>query len=85
VKAVIDEMVRLKAQLRAERSKLAEAAHAKGLDSRRWSGHSFSKGWCGHGEGPCDGPGFGRDRGPKGHGMMGSGRHHGGPMMNDND
>lgn len=85
VKAVIDEMMRLKGQLRAEHDKFAEAAKAKGLD-RHGFGPGFHKGWRGQGPdgGFGDCPGFGRDRGPgRGHGMMGFGRHHGGPMMND--
>jgi|GEM_PF-6538319 len=86
VKAVIDEMMRLKGQLRAEHEKFAEAAKAKGLD-RHGFGPGFHKGWRGHGldGGFGDCPGFDRDRGPGrgGHGKMGSGHHHGGPMMDD--
>lgn len=78
VKAVINEMLRLKGQLRAEKNKLADAAQAKGL-----KGHGFGpRGWGGHGPGAGFGdcPGFGGKGPGKGPGK-GFGRHHGGPMM----
>lgn len=79
VKAVIDEMVALKVQMRAEHDKLAEAAKAKGLDRP-----GCPKGWRAPGlDGGCDGRGFGREKGSKGHGMMGSDRHHGDSLMDD--
>lgn len=81
VKAVIDEMLRLKVQLRTEHEKFAETAKAKGL--KGFKGHGFGrdfhKGWRGHGPergfdaGDC--PGQGKGFG-KGHGK-GKGRHHG--------
>lgn len=74
VKTVIDEMLRLKVQLRGEHDKLAEAAKAKGLEHPGF-GPGFHKGWRGHGPdgGFGDCPGMGSGKGP--------GRHRGGHMM----
>lgn len=71
VKAVIDEVLRLKVQLRGEHDKLAEAAKAKGIEHP-----GFHKAWRGHGP---DG-GFGDCPGMS-PGKKGPGGHRGGHMM----
>lgn len=79
IKAVIDEMLRLKDQMRTERNRLTEASRAKGLNLHKF-GPGFMKDWGGHGsEGDCQCPGFGPAKNPgKGHS-----RHHGGQIMNN--
>lgn len=79
VKTVINEMLSLKEQMRAERNSLIEASRAKGLDLHKF-GPGSMKDWGGYGpDGDCQCPGFGPAKNlGKGHG-----RHHGGQMLNN--
>lgn len=87
VRAVIDDMVKLRAQLRAERDGFRSQTQAKGFGPGHFRGHrGFGPGHfnddgsCGCGYGGGYGGGYGRDKGPwsgKGHHGYGKGRHGG--------
>ena len=75
VKAVIDDIVKLRGQLRSERNDFFNQAKAKGFRPDHFRGHrgfghfGFDDGGCGFGpgKGPWQGKGYGQGRGGKGH------------------
>jgi len=79
VKAVIDDMVKLRAQLRAERNDFYNQAKAKGFKPGHMGHRGFGRGFgFGHFGFDDHGCGFGPGQGPwqgKGHGQGGRGHH----------
>lgn len=80
IKALIEEMRKLRVEMRAEKTKFFEALEAKGYDrgpGRHWFGFDGDR----RGPGYDHGPSKGRHRGPKGFGPEGRFPHHEGENL----